>query len=390
MRTTPLAAGEPAPWFECRTRSRERFAFDTIAGRYIVLCFFGSAGDPVAAQLVRQIEASRTRFDDIHLSFFGVSVDPEDERQHRVSESLPGIRYFWDFDRAVSALYGAVQAGGDYRGLTYVLDPALRVLAVLTDHPGSDAHAASLVALLDRLPGIDPEHVPATHAPVLVLPRVFEPDFCETLVEYYGAHRSEETGFMRDVGGRTTVIVDYDHKRRRDCDVEDRQLRRACMVRIRDRLVPEIHKAFQFRATRMERYIVACYDAADEGHFRAHRDNTTKGTAHRRFAVSLFLNSGEYEGGFLRFPEYGSGLYAAPRGGAVVFSCSLLHEATVVTGGRRFMFLPFLYDDAARQIRQQNRPFLDTGGSAQAEQAAEPGASAVARGSPAPPGVDRS
>ena len=133
------------------------------------------------------------------------------------------------------------------------------------------------------------------------------------------------------------------------------------MVRIRRRLVPEIHKAFQFQVTRMERCIVACYDAVDHGHFRPHRDNTTSGTAHRRFAVSLFLNSGEYEGGFLRFPEYGPALYSAPLGGAVVFSCSVLHEATPVTRGLRYMFLPFLYDEPAREIRQQNLRFLDMG-----------------------------
>ncbi|MNE90306.1 Fe(II)-dependent oxygenase superfamily protein [compost metagenome] len=103
---------------------------------------------------------------------------------------------------------------------------------------------------------------------------------------------------------------------------------------------------------------MACYDSEEGGHFRAHRDNTTKGTAHRRFAVSLFLNSG-YEGGFLRFPEYGGGLYSAPPGGAVVFSCSVLHEATPVISGRRYMFLPFLYDEAARVIRQENRQYLD-------------------------------
>ena len=131
------------------------------------------------------------------------------------------------------------------------------------------------------------------------------------------------------------------------------------MSRIHDRLAPEIEKAFQFRATRMERYIVSCYDAQEEGHFRAHRDNTTKGTAHRRFAVSLFLNSGEYEGGFLRFPEYGSALYAAPTGGAVVFGCSMLHEATRVTRGKRYMFLPFLYDDAAALVRQENSKYLE-------------------------------
>src|SRR5689334_8271533 len=55
-------------------------------------------------------------------------------------------------------------------------------------------------------------------------------------------------------------------------------------------IVPEIRKVHQFTVTRMERYIVACYSAEDGGHFRARRDNTTKGTAHRRFAVSVNLN----------------------------------------------------------------------------------------------------
>lgn len=86
--------------------------------------------------------------------------------------------------------------------------------------------------------------------------------------------------------------------------------------------------------------------------------NTTKGTAHRRFAVSLVLNAESFEGGFLRFPEFGRQLYAPPTGGAVVFSCSLLHEATPVTRGTRFVFLPFLYDDAAAAIRQQNLQYI--------------------------------
>jgi hypothetical protein len=51
--------------------------------------------------------------------------------------------------------------------------------------------------------------------------------------------------------------------------------------------------------------------------------------------------------------------YVAPPGGAIVFSCSLLHEATAVTRGTRYAFLPFLYDDAAARVREQNLPFLD-------------------------------
>jgi predicted 2-oxoglutarate/Fe(II)-dependent dioxygenase YbiX len=119
------------------------------------------------------------------------------------------------------------------------------------------------------------------------------------------------------------------------------------------RIVPEMRKAFQYQATRIERYIVACYDGSEGGHFRAHRDNTTPGTAHRRFAVTVNLNDG-FEGGELWFPEFGTRRYRPPAGGAVVFSCSLLHEATPVTKGVRYACLPFLYDDAAAEIRRAN------------------------------------
>ena len=70
------------------------------------------------------------------------------------------------------------------------------------------------------------------------------------------------------------------------------------------------------------------------------------------------LNTGEYEGGEVCFPEYGRQRYAAPAGGAVVFSCSLLHEALPVTRGKRYVFLPFLYDESGAKIRQQNQQYL--------------------------------
>src|SRR6201999_1380644 len=117
---------------------------------------------------------------------------------------------------------------------------------------------------------------------------------------------------------------------------------------------PAILKVHQFKATRMERYIVSCYAAEDGGHFRPHRDNTTKGTAHRRFAVTINLNAEDYDGGDLRFPEYGEGRYRAPTGGAVVFACSVLHEACPVTRGRRYAFLPFLFDAAGETLRLAN------------------------------------
>jgi hypothetical protein len=38
----------------------------------------------------------------------------------------------------------------------------------------------------------------------------------------------------------------------------------------------------------------------------------------------------------------------------VIFGCSLLHQATKVTEGRRYAFLPFLHDEAAQKVRDEN------------------------------------
>lgn len=115
----------------------------------------------------------------------------------------------------------------------------------------------------------------------------------------------------------------------------------------------------------MERYLVGCYSAEDKAHFNAHRDDTTKGTAHRRFAVSVNLDA-DFDGGEVSFPEYGRRGYK----GAVVFSCSLLHAVSTVTRGRRYAFLPFLYDDAAAKVREENLRFVE-GNAPRAAEAAQ-------------------
>jgi len=166
---------------------------------------------------------------------------------------------------------------------------------------------------------------------------------------------------MREIDGNTVAVLDHGFKRRTDHQVADETVRAALRERIQRRVAPAIEQACQLRVTRMERYLVACYAATQGGHFRAHRDNTTKGTAHRRFAVTINLNAGELEGGELGFPEFCPQLYRAPTEGAVVFSCSLLHEARPVTAGRRYAFLPFLYDEAAARIRVANNAHLGEG-----------------------------
>ena len=359
-------AGDPAPDFVVRSSNSPRFHFNTVAGRYIVLCFYGSASIARSFRAQSHICRYTGLFNDTVAAFFGVSIDPADEAQARVQERVPGFRYFWDFDGVVSRLYGALDATtpldgaiAAYRGFTLVLDPMQRVWAQVRHDAG---HDAAIDAIFRALPPPGLHSGAEVPAPVLVLPRIFEPDFCRQLIGLYEGNGGKESGFMRQIDGKTVGIYDDNYKRRSDFAFDHlpdfEPVRAAIRARIHARLVPAIHKAFQFQVTRMERYIVACYDAGRLGFFTAHRDNTTSGTAHRRFACTINLNAEDYDGGELRFPEFGPRTYRAPTGGAVVFSCSLLHEATPVTRGRRYAFLPFLYDEAAARIRQTNAAAL--------------------------------
>jgi hypothetical protein len=85
-------------------------------------------------------------------------------------------------------------------------------------------------------------------------------------------------------------MIDHRLKRRSDLVVVHPVLREAMRSQVVRRLVPAIERFFQFKATRLDRYIVSCYDSAVGGHFHRHRDNDNVGAQHRRFAVTINLN----------------------------------------------------------------------------------------------------
>ena len=142
-------------------------------------------------------------------------------------------------------------------------------------------------------------------------------------------------------GRKSSQAVKADAKRRSDYIVEG-PLEGEVLLAIMPRVAPEVTRAFAFDKERgFEKFRVGCYDAADAGFFRAHRDNPSAGLQHRQFALSINLNDG-YEGGYLQFPEYSVDRYAPPKGGALVFACGLLHAVVPMTAGRRFTLFFFL------------------------------------------------
>lgn len=201
-----------------------------------------------------------------------------------------------------------------------------------------------VVSILERLyTAVTPSTV-QFQAPVLLVERVLDPALCTRLMEHWqrGDKRADS---VASAAGAANVHADI--KRRRDVPIDNAALfsdLREALVR---RVLPAILQAFQIHIVRFELPRVGCYDAETGGWFRRHRDNTTPFTAHRQFAISLNLNSPEeYDGGQVRFPEFGCQRYQPNAGAALVFSCSLLHEAMPVTRGRRFGLFTFLHDES--------------------------------------------
>jgi predicted 2-oxoglutarate/Fe(II)-dependent dioxygenase YbiX/peroxiredoxin len=340
--------GEPMPFFTAETDGVAAYSIQVAAGRWLVLQVFGSLGYDIGLQAHEAAMRRRALFNDADAAFFGVSIDPADRAERGLANAPVGVRYFWDFDLGVCRALGLMN-GATPVPTVFLIDPSFRV--VMTEP------VENTQAVMDRLEqelAAKAAAPDAGFAPVLTLPRIFEPQFCAELIAYFEAHEAEESGFAADVGGQTVNLVDPNLKRRHDVTVEDEALLAEIDGRLRARLLPMIKRAFNWQATQIERFVICRYAAQDRGFFFPHRDDVTAGTAHRKFAVTINLNTEAYEGGDLRFPEFGRRTYRTPTGGATAFCCSLLHEAMPVTEGIRYAFVPFLYDEAGAKLRKAN------------------------------------
>ena len=187
-------------------------------------------------------------------------------------------------------------------------------------------------------------------APALLVPDILEPDFIAQLIAHWEA--GEKT-LDRVASSASGVDQTRSIKKRADVPLTDRALYEGFRLGVERRVVPEMWRAYRFRAASFEAPRIGCYDSAFAGAFGAHRDNRTPFTAHRRFAMSLNLNTGDYEGGRLVFAEFGPEQYEPGAGGAAIFCCDLLHEALPVTKGKRFAIFTFFTDAEGAQIEKK-------------------------------------
>lgn len=232
---------------------------------------------------------------------------------------------------------GFGQAAG-LRTRIIALDPNQRVAATFDSRPLlAAAESIASVANSVRSDGGNDQVIRCPAAPVLVLPRVFEPDFCGQVIRLWHKGDHQDSG----VSSRYGNVGVAELKRTEDYMIVEPMMQKTISDRLAYRIGPELAKAFAFdREFTFDAHVILSYSAEGNHFFSAHRDNGAPTTADRAFAVSLNLND-DFEGGELVFPEYSAGRISPPLGAAAVFSCSVLHEALPVTRGRRFVLTTF-------------------------------------------------
>lgn len=340
--TANLAPGDRAPNFLLPDHTgKVTMFYERVTGRPFVLLFTGAFQPPILPPALMAFDRAREDFAGAGVDLFSISLAaPEAVKALKVGHHL------WsDPERKISNAFleqlglGGVAALKD-GAVAVLMDANQRVLKVLRGAAG-DLPVEAL-AFFKARPEAPEAQVRKATAPVLIIPDLLDPAMCKALMDLFETGNVTEGAVGSVIDGKEQDRIHHAMKKRLDCKIEDPKMHETLQAIIGRRIVPELAKAHNFQGFKFDRFIVCRYAADREDRFRTHRDNISPETADRRFAMTLNLNGDEYEGGELVFPEYGPDRYKPGNGGAVVFSCSLLHEALPVTKGVRFALLTFL------------------------------------------------
>ena len=336
--TQLLAAGDIAP--DCVLPGPD--------GTYVNLRSDSIAGNPIVMLFLPRLAATSKETLDCfarHLDSFAANG----ARVFAISPnaiSSPALNFPVLLDRN-EQVFGSFTVPPD-RPSTVVLRRNHHVAGILNGEP--EAQAAAALSLVERMTWERRTLSMPMHPPVLLIPEALSRDDCARLIEIFetrGQVIEKQPGVpIADfLNGSDFKLRVPEHGREDRIDHFFYEKGTLAFLNNRlNRIVPEIVKAFHYRVTKCETLRMACYQGHRGGYTHGHRDNNPP-TLYRRFAMSINLNTEDFTGGELRFPEFGDQRYRPESGTAIVFSSSLLHEALHVTAGRRFVLLAFLFGD---------------------------------------------
>ena len=323
---------------------------DDHAGRPTVLLFLSDLAQSEAVATLGRWEASLEAIGRQGGQLVAVTTGTVAHTEETIS-SL-GLEFPVLTDSAAQAFadYGLIDVTGELSpdlACGFVVRGNGHVMGVLEDL--SDRAVNRAMELLRAEAELRATRTMRHHPPILLVPDVLSREDCRRLITVFLMEGNQwvepghgDPGLTSDYKMR---IPEYGRRDRVDHWIISAKTRDFVSARLQARLFPEIEKAFHYKITRAETYRIGCYEGERGGEPHGHRDNSSAMGAHRRFACSINLNSEDFDGGELRFPEFGDQRYRPETGTAFTFSSTLLHEPLPVTGGRRFVLLAFLFGE---------------------------------------------
>jgi len=329
--------GDHSPIFSCPDCEGGLFdLYSDVIGQPTVMLFAGADSLDVLSDILPPTTAFD--FADAQVVTF-LTGSPENAREAKEAVDWP---YQTAADVNAEITDGFASLTGIEAPAAYVLDSNQRIAAMIRiDEVGSNL-PRWLKKQIDNAAHPPCDDLVTGVAPALIVPRVLDPGDCRWLIDLWRRNEKVEGQVALGETAATRNDVVKTFKRREDYVIQDMETEQKVINLVMPRLAPEVSKIFHFENWNIEAFRIGCYKATDKGFFHVHRDDCNPNVKHRKYAVTINLNAGEYKGGDLRFPEYGNQHYRPDTGGAIVFSCSMLHEVVPVTAGERFVLLTFL------------------------------------------------
>tara|TARA_Y100001960_G_scaffold317026_1_gene384791 strand:- start:2736 stop:3770 length:1035 start_codon:yes stop_codon:yes gene_type:complete len=331
---------------------------ERVRGKLTVL-FLSSGLDQKTDSIITALGAARDDFEGLATDVLAVvsgTVEQVALSAAARNATEPPFQIFADVKGRILQGFREILSDLGAAPFSLILDANQRVLKRIDADGLASDYIAETVAFLKSIPQPSDRYIIGNSAPVLLVPNIIEPDLCRSLIQRWQTMGHEEGKVQSVLDGRDYERVAFESKRRLDHYIHDKALARELGQRVVRRLAPEIEKAYRFEGFRLDQFLIGCYQAERQDFFKPHRDNLSPTNADRMFALSINLNAEEYDGGDLQFPEYGPHAYRPATGAALVFSCSLIHEALPVTRGRRFVLLNFMRDVRPPGAPKTGRP----------------------------------
>lgn len=315
----PKNMGERLPRIVLQDERFKSFDLNHLIGKPVVMFYFLSIHHPFCLELLNIIQSKINQFREKGVAVIGVSPNSSIDLSDCAKKLNLLFPLLSDPEFEAAKALGIVltaKAGPkeaiEVRRATIVVDSTLRIRKQYYPKQ-TNAHVEQI---LNDLPAVLPENNPylvKAHAPVLFIPNVIEPGLCHELA----ARKKLEHPF--------------------DSYIDKR---------LYERVVPEMLKAFYFKAQKRKEPIISVYTPNNQGPTQLFRVHAREYQAPYQYVIVIALNApDEYKGGEICFPEYSLGLYKPQLGQAMVYSTFLLQEILPVMSGQAVMLTSYFFDE---------------------------------------------